>query len=170
MSARENPSKWLGNDGEIVVELPGGDDDDGRQDGEAEGVDGKGKGKAREKVKARRFTAVRGTRFFGMWPRYLLCKDGMEGQVFEHPSCRVRKRLSASVTDLTGCIVFSPWGCEGSQDWAELVVSWRSMYTRVVRDARWDRGCLGVGGSLYVGPGIVFSLAAGVPGGFQVQH
>lgn len=71
-SIRENTkkhgdAKWLGDDGEIVVELPRGqeeEDDNGsggggggggeREDGEA---NGKGKGKAKAKV--RRFTAVR---------------------------------------------------------------------------------------------------------------
>ena len=57
--------KWLGDDGEIVVELPreeeeeggdGGDDVDG---GEHEGGEASGKGKRKAKAKPRRFTAVR---------------------------------------------------------------------------------------------------------------
>lgn len=57
--------QWLGDNGEIVVELPrkdgevgdDGDNDDGGGDGESSAT---GRGKGKEKAKARRFTAVSG--------------------------------------------------------------------------------------------------------------
>lgn len=72
--------QWLGDNGEIVVELPrgeegeeeeeGGDDDGGSGGGSSS--TGKGKGKGKEKAKARRFTAVSRTvreACFGVtWP------------------------------------------------------------------------------------------------------
>lgn len=66
-----NNAKWLGDDGEIVVELPreqeedgnGSDGDNGGGGGEHESggtnATGNGKGKGKAKAKARRFTAVR---------------------------------------------------------------------------------------------------------------
>lgn len=57
--------QWLGDNGEIVVELPRGEDEEG-EDGDDDGGRGgesssAGKGKGKEKAKARRFTAVSGT-------------------------------------------------------------------------------------------------------------
>lgn len=59
------PFQWLGDNGEIVVELPreGGDDNDDdsgvRGEGENEDDRCRGKEKGKEKAKVHRFTAVR---------------------------------------------------------------------------------------------------------------
>lgn len=62
------PDQWLGDNGEIVVELPredgddvGNEDDDGGGDSDGNGEGKKGKGKA----KPHRFTAVSGVRDVG---------------------------------------------------------------------------------------------------------
>lgn len=67
-------TQWLGDNGEIVVELPRGEeeedgdgDDDGGTGGQASSTD---KGKGKKKATARRFTAVsttiRAKRVFGV--------------------------------------------------------------------------------------------------------
>ncbi|CAN0199383.1 unnamed protein product [Pylaiella littoralis] len=79
--ADEEPEerRWLGDDGEIVVELPrgqdedvgdGGDEDDSGGDGES-GASGRGKGK--EKAKARRFTAEEIRLALGVHKVHLAC-------------------------------------------------------------------------------------------------
>lgn len=69
--------KWLGDDGEIVVELPREEEKDGNGGndggvggggGEPEGGESNGKGKGKGKAKPRRFTAVR-VAWFVLWER-----------------------------------------------------------------------------------------------------
>lgn len=93
--------QWLGDDGEIVVELPRGEEEG---EGEGEDEDGggggasKGKGKGKPKIKPRRATAVSGTNsnavgmgagwravYFG---RSLLLSCGTKkgGEITGHPS------------------------------------------------------------------------------------
>lgn len=70
--------KWLGDNGEIVVELPREDEsEDGLHEassGDGDG-DGKGKGKGKQKTKVRRFTAVsEGVRVVCGCDRWCLCR------------------------------------------------------------------------------------------------
>eukprot|EP00752_Nemacystus_decipiens_P004132 g3781.t1 len=73
--------RWLGDDGEIVVELPreeevdgdGGDGGDGDGGGEREGVEASGKGKGKAKVKPRRFTAEETRQALDLHKAHLAC-------------------------------------------------------------------------------------------------
>lgn len=54
--------QWLGDNGEIVVELPREEEDEGQESGSEGGGTGDvaGRGKGKEKAKVHRFTAVSG--------------------------------------------------------------------------------------------------------------
>ncbi|CBN74451.1 conserved unknown protein [Ectocarpus siliculosus] len=69
--------RWLGDDGEIVVELPRGEDEEG-EDGDDDGGRGgesssAGKGKGKEKAKARRFTAEETKQALSVHKAHLAC-------------------------------------------------------------------------------------------------